>query len=104
MVQRMLEYLTRHMIALKPLTYCGKEIKPGEQFTATNVDAEYFARHKRAAEPDTSDKPESAVCSEDQPATCADEPDVCQPEPEVGNNAGDQPQPRRRGRPRRNLA
>jgi hypothetical protein len=50
----MLNYLTRQMVARKPLTYLGRELSPGDAFVATPVDAEYFVRGGRAADADGS--------------------------------------------------
>jgi hypothetical protein len=45
----MYEYMTRAMVALKPVTYAGNEIKVGDTFTATPDDAGYLTRCKIAA-------------------------------------------------------
>jgi len=41
-------YLTRNMIADKAFRYSGRELRPGESFAATPVDANYLARHRKA--------------------------------------------------------
>jgi hypothetical protein len=104
-------YLTRHMVALKPLTYVGEELRPGDAFAATEVDAEYFKRHKRAA--DKRADCESTLAPAEKPApeiqghpsfaeaqTDAAEENLA-PEPETPDN---QPVRRRPGRPRRSEA
>ena len=44
------EYMTRQMVALKPLTYDGIDLRPGDPFMATPDDAGYFIKHRRAEE------------------------------------------------------
>ena len=46
----MYEYMTRHLVALKKLTYDGAELHPGDAFVATPDDAGYFVRCGRAAD------------------------------------------------------
>jgi hypothetical protein len=46
----MYEYMNRAMVALKPFPYAGNELKPGDTFTATPVDGDYFIRCKTAAD------------------------------------------------------
>ena len=38
------QYLTRQMVARKPLSYCGRELSPGDGFVATPVDGDYFIK------------------------------------------------------------
>jgi hypothetical protein len=45
----MYEYMNRAMVALKPMTYAGNDIKPGDTFTATPDDAGYLTRCMKAA-------------------------------------------------------
>lgn len=59
------EYMTRQMVALKPLTYDGIDLKPGDPFMATPDDAGYFIKHGRAE--DGGDQ----VHTPQQPATSA---------------------------------
>jgi hypothetical protein len=44
-----MEYQTRNMVAMKPLRYDRVELKPGDLFVATSVDAKYLTRHDKAA-------------------------------------------------------
>lgn len=38
------EYLTRRMVAIKPRTYLGQDLQPGDEFIATPHDGDYFTR------------------------------------------------------------
>jgi hypothetical protein len=50
-------YLTRHMQATKPMTYDGLELRPGQRFYATDVDAGYFVKCGRAVEVEVQTEP-----------------------------------------------
>jgi len=81
-------YLTRQMVALKPLTYGGQELRPGDVFAATEVDAGYFAKHKRAANHE----------AEIQAPMIEPVAESVAPEPKLPDNP---PTRRRPGRPRK---
>lgn len=112
-------YLTRYLQASRPLTYMGRDLRPGDAFVATDADAEYLVRHGRAAE--HVDAPMRATEVPDRPA----EPPVRPVEPPASHveDADDEGEtdetddgavdpvmttstsmPRRRGRPRRSDA
>ena len=42
------EYMTRRLIAMREMTYAEWPLRPGDEFRATPVDAEYLTRHGRA--------------------------------------------------------
>jgi hypothetical protein len=44
----MYEYMTRAMVARKPITYATQDLQPGDEFYATPVDADYFVKCGRA--------------------------------------------------------
>lgn len=98
------EYMTRHMVALKPMTYAQMELAPGDQFRATPVDGDYFCRCGRAKDAQgapastsvavgaTETLPEPMRNGSSEPATA----DAAAPSTATGPA---DPQPRRRGRP-----
>lgn len=55
------QYMTRAMVARKPMLYAGQEMQPGDGFMATPVDSEYFIRSGWAQ-----DAPTKPVRVEDQ--------------------------------------
>lgn len=42
------EYMTRRLIAMREMTYAEWPLRPGDEFRATPVDADYLTRHGRA--------------------------------------------------------
>jgi len=44
----MQEYMTRHMVARRSMTYAEWPLQPGDEFRATPHDAEYFKRNRWA--------------------------------------------------------
>lgn len=79
----MLEYLTRQMVARKPLSYCGRELSPGDGFVATPVDGDYFIK-SGSAEDICATEPAVAVSVADTPsapvaATPTEETPVAKP-------------------------
>lgn len=42
------DYMTRQMVALKPMTYAGWPVDAGDPFLATPIDGDYFIRCGRA--------------------------------------------------------
>lgn len=100
------EYMTRHMVALKPFTYADWPLVPGDKFRATPDDAGYLTRCGRAKDvaPDVAPVPArverlaAEPAAELAPPTAPDaepDPEPAQSPPEA---VADQ-QPRRRGRP-----
>lgn len=53
-----MEYQTRRLIASDSMRHAGRELEPGDEFEATEVDAKYYLQHRRAREPEV--KPEAA--------------------------------------------
>lgn len=45
-----MSYYTKHMIAEKPFRYLGRQMLPGSEFYATEIDASYLVKHGRASE------------------------------------------------------
>lgn len=44
----MLNYMTRHLVAQRAMTYAGQELEPGDLFFATPDDERYFTRNGSA--------------------------------------------------------
>ena len=44
----MINYMTRHMVAVQAMAYAGQELMPGDSFFATPDDEGYFTRNGRA--------------------------------------------------------
>ncbi len=73
------EYMTRRLIAMREMTYAEWPLRPGDEFRATPVDAEYLTRHGRAKpapepalpafEPVQQQSPESAEQPESEAQT-----------------------------------
>ena len=57
----MYEYLTRAMVARKPMDYLGQALQPGESFVATPVDGDYFIKCGRANDAAVQSSPVIAV-------------------------------------------
>lgn len=110
------QYMTRAMVASKPLTYDGQSLQPGDEFYATAVDADYLIKCKRASDAEVKPTQPAAVALVVAPA------DDVRPAPELpaetpaphvdaasdvsvdapadpSAEATPQEQPRRRGRP-----
>jgi hypothetical protein len=66
------DYLTRHLVATRPMTYAQRELVEGDPFTATPVDADYLVRCGRARE-----AAQTVV-----PPAAASAPPAPQPEPQ----------------------
>lgn len=94
-------YLTRNMRARIPMTYMGRALVAGDEFQATELDAAYLAKHKRAE--DASSAPEATIVPEvgfhEVIVSDADAEFVEQVKFET---AIEVQVPRRRGRPRKN--
>jgi len=44
-----MQYLTRHMTAMRDMYYGGRDLQPGDTFVPlSSLDAEYLERHNRA--------------------------------------------------------
>jgi hypothetical protein len=113
------EYLTRAMVARKPITYCGQELRPGDPFAATPVDGDYLIKCGRAEDAAAEEAPAAPVPAPVSAAAPApvvatvevpqeSEPvESAQAEPEAGASVDapeaapepEQPATRRRGRP-----
>jgi hypothetical protein len=46
----MQQYMTRRLVAAQEMTYCEWPLRPGDEFLATPIDADYLLRSKRAKE------------------------------------------------------
>lgn len=44
----MLNYMTRHLVALRAMPYAGQDLEPGDSFYATPDDERYFTRNGSA--------------------------------------------------------
>lgn len=44
------EYMTRAMVARKPMSYVGQDLRAGDEFFATPVDGDYFIKCGSAAD------------------------------------------------------
>lgn len=75
----MYEYMTRHMIAKKALTYAGCELVPGDRFVATPDDAGYFIRQGKAE--DAPKAVEPAYSAPVEPASADETPIDVEPSP-----------------------
>jgi outer membrane biosynthesis protein TonB len=83
-------YETRHLIALLPMRYEGFELKPGDQFSASAVDARYFITRGKARsveQPVHVTAPAPAPAPEPAPAPAPE------PEPEPASEAESAPEP-----------
>lgn len=67
----MQQYMTRRLVAAQEMTYCEWPLRPGDEFCATPVDAEYLVRNKRAKE-----APAAAVFVEAAPVQQIAEPEA----------------------------
>lgn len=67
-------YLTRNMVALKPITYLGRDLKEGEAFQATSDDAGYFVKHQKAADAAPTASPALATATPSAVAQPSSEP------------------------------
>lgn len=103
----MYQYMTRQMVALKPLTYALFPVNPGEVFLATPIDADYLTRCGKA-EPAKNIEPIATFHAPPAYEPVQAEP----PDPEVTEAPAEaveptvdfdalsaEPRPRRRGRP-----
>lgn len=78
-------YLNRAMVASAPLYYLGKELAPGEPFSATDADADYFVSRGKAA-----DAPVKAAAQVPTPApTPSPAPAPAPPEEAAAQKASD---------------
>lgn len=83
----MFEYMTRHMVAKRPMTYAGQDLQPGDPFVATPDDEGYFVRTNRAesiAEP----VPVAAVAPPPFVQSQPPAPPPAQPDPAPAAEAG----------------
>ena len=97
----MQQYMTRRLVAMRDMTYAEWPLRPGDEFCATPVDAEYFLRNGRAREAAQVARVESApvqqiVTAEPIPAAEAVEiePEAIEPAPEL-EPVEEQPRTRR---------
>jgi hypothetical protein len=81
--------MNRAMVALKPFPYAGNELKPGDTFTATPVDGDYFIRCKTAADvvPEVA-APEPFFAVQSAPANVHAAVGAMQAEPAAVDNQG----------------
>jgi hypothetical protein len=96
----MQEYMTRRMVAAREMTYAEWPLRPGDEFCATPVDAEYFLRTGRAKDASSPAPAEFAPAQQivaHQPIHAAEaveiEPEDVEPAPEF---EPEQEQPRTR--------
>lgn len=97
-----MDYMTRHLVARVAMTHEGRELKPGDDFLASQVDAAYLTSRGRADEAversqpavlQQTEAPEIAAENAGEATTTTDEHEI--------ESAPAEPtaQPRRRGRP-----
>ena len=72
-------YMTRRLIAAQEMTYCQWPLRPGDEFFATPVDAEYLLRNKRATE-----APEAPALVEPEHVQQVAEPERIEPAEPAG--------------------
>lgn len=52
-----MQYQTRRLVALDAMRHEGRELTPGDEFDATEVDAGYYLQHRHAKLPEVRAKP-----------------------------------------------
>lgn len=57
------DYLTRHLVATRPMTYAQRELVAGDPFFATAVDADYLVRCGRARDVQPAATPPGAAAA-----------------------------------------
>ena len=89
------QYMTRRLVAKRPMTYAEWPLQPGDEFCATPVDAAYLIRCGKAAEPE-----EHSVQPIPVAETVEITPEVIEPaptiEPEPAQDAEPEERPKRR--------